>query len=121
MLVEEAGSSGRSELVSSEVAIGRNLLDARSVFSIAKSGCDYDRHERGRQATSGGRRRRDKPGRITATGRKRTNGETPVYGLDIRTLRMEGVNACGEAPGWIYGHRAAAVPPHDILVWGGKI
>src|SRR5207253_2159408 len=46
---------------------------------------------------------------------------TPVYKLDVHTLRMDRVQACGEAPGWIYKHRAAAVNPHEIRVWGGMI
>jgi hypothetical protein len=51
----------------------------------------------------------------------RRSGETPVYRLDIRTLRMDRVDAGGEAPGWIYEHRATAVKPHEIRVWGGKV
>lgn len=51
----------------------------------------------------------------------RRYGETPVYRLDLRTLRMEGLHPSGEAPGWIYRHRAAAVAPHEIRVWGGTI
>jgi ankyrin repeat protein len=48
-------------------------------------------------------------------------GETPVYRLNVHTLRMDRLDARGEAPGWIYRHRAAAVGPHAIRVWGGKI
>ncbi|MFT3775724.1 MAG: ankyrin repeat domain-containing protein [Minicystis sp.] len=48
-------------------------------------------------------------------------GETPVYRLDTSTLRIERVDARGEAPGWIYKHRALAVSPHEIQVWGGTI
>jgi hypothetical protein len=48
-------------------------------------------------------------------------GETPVYQLDIRTLRMDRIEAHGEAPGWIYRHRAVAVHPSGIRVWGGKV
>jgi ankyrin repeat protein len=48
-------------------------------------------------------------------------GETPVYRLDIRTLRINRLDTGGEAPGWIYQHRAVAVPPHGIRVWGGIV
>ncbi len=51
----------------------------------------------------------------------RRYGETPVYRLDVRTLRMDRLDARGEAPGWIYGHRATAAGPHRIRVWGGKV
>jgi len=48
-------------------------------------------------------------------------GETPVYRLDVRTLRMECLDVRGEAPGWIYKHQAVAVRPHGIRVWGGTV
>jgi len=48
-------------------------------------------------------------------------GETPVYRLDIRTLRVDRLDTGGEAPGWIYQHRAVAAPPHGIRVWGGIV
>jgi len=51
----------------------------------------------------------------------RRYGETPVYRLDVRTLRMDHLHASGEAPGWIYRHRAVAARPHGICVWGGKV
>ena len=51
----------------------------------------------------------------------RRPGETPVYRLDIRTLRMGRMEACGEVPGWIYKHRATALKSHEIRVWGGKV
>jgi ankyrin repeat protein len=51
----------------------------------------------------------------------RLHGKTPVYRLDLRTMRMERLDAHGEAPGWIYEQRAAVVNPHRIRVWGGKI
>src|SRR5262249_22895195 len=50
----------------------------------------------------------------------RRYGETPVYRLDVHTLRMDRLHASGEAPGWIYRHRAVAARPHGIRVWGGK-
>jgi ankyrin repeat protein len=49
-------------------------------------------------------------------------GETPVYRLDLRTFRMDRLDARGEAPGWIYKHRAA--PPagaNGIRVWSGTV
>jgi ankyrin repeat protein len=51
----------------------------------------------------------------------RRHGETPLYRLDVRTLQMAPLTASGEAPGWIYGHRAIAVRPHELRVWGGTI
>ncbi|HZF54428.1 MAG TPA: ankyrin repeat domain-containing protein [Polyangiaceae bacterium] len=51
----------------------------------------------------------------------RRYGETPVYRLDVRTLRMDRLDTRGEAPGWVYKHRAAAVSPREIRVWGGTV
>jgi hypothetical protein len=51
----------------------------------------------------------------------RRYGETPVYRLDVRTFRMERLDARGEAPGWIYKHRAVRVGPREIRVWLGKV
>jgi hypothetical protein len=51
----------------------------------------------------------------------RRYGETPVYRLDIHTLRMDRLDVGGEAPGWIFKHRAAAVRPHGIRVWAGTV
>lgn len=51
----------------------------------------------------------------------RRYGETPVVRLDTRTLRMDRLEARGEAPGWIYKHRASAVGPHEIEIRGGKM
>jgi ankyrin repeat protein len=48
-------------------------------------------------------------------------GETPIYRLDLPTLRMERVDAAGEAPGWIFQHRAARAGKAQIRVWAGKI
>jgi hypothetical protein len=50
----------------------------------------------------------------------RRHGETPVFRLDVRTLRIERVVATGDAPGWISRHRAVRVSPSEIRVWGGK-
>lgn len=48
-------------------------------------------------------------------------GHTPVYRLDVSTLRMERLETLGEAPGWIYEHRAACVGRTEILVSGGQV
>jgi ankyrin repeat protein len=47
-------------------------------------------------------------------------GETPVYRLDTATFGIERLIAGGDAPGWIYGHRAVVV---DGAIWisGGTI
>ena len=47
--------------------------------------------------------------------------ETPVYRLNIHTFRIDRLHTHGEAPGRIYKHRAVAVPPHGIRVWGGEV
>jgi ankyrin repeat protein len=51
----------------------------------------------------------------------RRYGETPVYRLDLRTLRIERLAIEGKAPGWIYGHQAAVMQSGVIRVWGGKV
>jgi ankyrin repeat protein len=51
----------------------------------------------------------------------RRPGETPLYRLDLRTFRMERVDAGGESPGWIYEHRAVALGLHEIRLWGGTV
>jgi ankyrin repeat protein len=51
----------------------------------------------------------------------RCYGETPVYRLNVHTLRMDRLHADGEAPGWIYKHRSVAVRPHEIRVWEGMV
>jgi ankyrin repeat protein len=49
-------------------------------------------------------------------------GETPVYRLDLRTFRIEGLAVSGEAPGWISRHQAALdAAAAEIRVFGGKI
>jgi ankyrin repeat protein len=45
---------------------------------------------------------------------------TPLYRLDIRTFRIEALNATGEAPGWISRHRADLLAPQQIWLSGGK-
>ena len=51
----------------------------------------------------------------------RRYGQTPVYQLDVRTFRMERLDASGEAPGWIYRHRAVRVGASEIRVTGGEV
>jgi ankyrin repeat protein len=51
----------------------------------------------------------------------RTYGTTPVYRLDVESLRIERLDVGGEAPGWIYEHRADLVGPNWIRVTGGKV
>jgi hypothetical protein len=48
-------------------------------------------------------------------------GETPVYRLDLRTLRIDRLDTGGEAPGWIYSHRAAPAGQSEIRVCGGTV
>jgi ankyrin repeat protein len=59
-------------------------------------------------------------GSLGYTGTRRF-GETPLYRLDVRSLRMERLAATGRAPGWIFSHRAILVGPHEIQISGGKI
>jgi hypothetical protein len=47
--------------------------------------------------------------------------ETPVYRLNVHTLRMDRLDARGESPGWIYEHRADAVSASGIRVWSGTV
>jgi ankyrin repeat protein len=51
----------------------------------------------------------------------RQYGKTPVYRLSIATFRIEPVQAGGEAPGWIFEHRAIRTTGNEICVFGGKI
>jgi ankyrin repeat protein len=51
----------------------------------------------------------------------RQYGKTPVYRLDLNTFRIEQVETSGEAPGWIYKHRAVRTAPHEIRISGGTI
>jgi len=34
---------------------------------------------------------------------------------------MDRLSTRGESPGWIYKHRAVAVNPQEIRVWGGLV
>jgi hypothetical protein len=51
----------------------------------------------------------------------RRYGETPVYRLNIETFHIEQIQAGGEAPGWIYKHRARQSSAHEIRVSGGTV
>ncbi len=51
----------------------------------------------------------------------RRYGQTPVYRLDVATLRMERLGATGELPGWIYEHRAVRGRGSEIRVSGGTV
>ncbi len=52
--------------------------------------------------------------------RQRMPGVTPVFALDVRTLKMKKVRTTGGGPGWIYRHRAMLTPGHRIRVFGGR-
>ncbi len=52
---------------------------------------------------------------------ERAYGSTPVYGLDTRTWQIEHFPTSGDAPGWIYKHRACLRGDHEIVVTGGTI
>lgn len=47
-------------------------------------------------------------------------GQTPVYSLDINTLRISKVSTSGEAPGWISGHKTKLVN-RELVVSGGEV
>jgi ankyrin repeat protein len=51
----------------------------------------------------------------------RRPGVTPVFRLDVRTLRIDPVATSGELPGWIHRHRAVALSPHAIRISKGSI
>ncbi|HEY1759033.1 MAG TPA: ankyrin repeat domain-containing protein [Bryobacteraceae bacterium] len=51
----------------------------------------------------------------------RRYGTTPIYRLHTTTLQIEPLQAQGEAPGWIYKHRALQVGADEIHISGGKI
>jgi ankyrin repeat protein len=51
----------------------------------------------------------------------RRYGETPVYKLNVDSLRIDRLSPRGEQPGWIYKHRALVVSSHEIRIWGGLI
>lgn len=49
----------------------------------------------------------------------RRAGETPVFTLDTRDFHIEPMATTGEAPGWIYRHRARLQRGTEIVVEGG--
>ena len=51
----------------------------------------------------------------------RRPGHTPVYQLDIKTLKIEEVKTGGEMPGWISRHKAYFDGHSTITVKGGKL
>jgi hypothetical protein len=51
----------------------------------------------------------------------RQPGRTPVYRLDLRSMRFSRLDTGGEVPGWIYGHRTLELSFREIRVWGGTI
>jgi hypothetical protein len=51
----------------------------------------------------------------------RRYGQTPVFRLDVGTFRMERLATSGEAPGWIFEHRAVRFGTNTIRVSGGMI
>ncbi len=51
----------------------------------------------------------------------RKYGTTPVHRLDTGTFRMETVQASGASPGWISGHQAIQLAPHEMRIWGGEV
>ena len=51
----------------------------------------------------------------------RRPGTTPVFRLDLRSLRMEAMPTTGNAPGWLHRHRAELLPTGEIVVSGGTV
>ncbi len=51
----------------------------------------------------------------------RRYGETPVYRFDLRTFAVERLQPVGEAPGWIYKHRADRAGQSEIRLRGGTV
>lgn len=52
--------------------------------------------------------------------KQRRPGETPVYALDTRTWHIEQLHCTGDAPGWLFKHKARLAAPSVIEVWGGE-
>jgi ankyrin repeat protein len=52
---------------------------------------------------------------------ERMYGETPVYRLSCETFAIEKIEATGEKPGWISGHRACLESESEIHLSGGKV
>ena len=51
----------------------------------------------------------------------RKSGYTPVFKLDIPTMRMDRLETTGHMPGWIYKHKAVLNGDGDIVISGGTI
>lgn len=51
----------------------------------------------------------------------RRYGKTPVYRLNLTTFGIERVETTGEAPGWIYKHRAIRTGSHEVRISGGTV
>ena len=47
-------------------------------------------------------------------------GHTPVYSLDIDTLKISKISTQGEAPGWISDHRTV-LSGNELIVSGGEV
>ena len=47
--------------------------------------------------------------------------KTPVHKLDTQSFRIDRVDATGDAPGWIYQHRAVLTGTREIRITGGLI
>jgi ankyrin repeat protein len=52
---------------------------------------------------------------------KRAYGKTPVFRLDAKSMKIEGINTTGTNPGWIYEHTATIFSDHEVRISGGKI
>lgn len=51
----------------------------------------------------------------------RRYGHTPIYRFDTRTFCIEHLTPSGNAPGWIYRHRALRVGEQEIHISGGIV
>ncbi len=51
----------------------------------------------------------------------RQYGQTPVYRLNIDSLKIEKVQTSGEEPGWIHEHKAILGDNREIVIEGGKV
>lgn len=52
---------------------------------------------------------------------QREFGHTPVYRLDTRTMHIEPVPTSGDAPGWLYRHKATPISADEIKVEAGNV
>ncbi|HVJ80110.1 MAG TPA: ankyrin repeat domain-containing protein [Planctomycetia bacterium] len=48
-------------------------------------------------------------------------GRTPVYRLDLSTMKFACLTTTGDPPGWIFKHRADFVAPNSLRIRGGSI